>query len=904
MPERQLYRLFDVSVGQRLGIGFVVLALVVIALVLAAFYSQHRDAGQQQALRENAVLMARSVDDLGQSILAGTAALHTFALAPTASNRLQVTDLTARIRQAAEGLAGNRDDAVDPALRRFQATLSDQLDRLEALVAHIAADPSAHADGQAVTDLAVAMADTVLGFDRVQADRAADALDSANRLQTRATRSLLWGGLLILAIACGFVLLVLLSIRQPARSLLSVAKALAAGDRRPALALKRWAESGLVARRNEILLLGKAFGDAADAIDRRERRLSADGRVARATAAGFDREHMASAALAAIADGLHAEAGVIYVASSARQPLQAVASYGLSGERLDIGPCLALVEQARTRRERVVVEELAGDGGKSDTPRDPPPASHAGTVLRSAIAMPLMFQDRLHGVLLLVSRNRFDDDWLAFVEPAVLQLAIGFENIATYQRAQRLLDEVRERNEKIQNQNRLLLSNKKTLEQQNLRLQQQSDALAEADQRKNQFLSALAHELRNPMAALSAGLEVLNQRGTDTAQSRSALAVALRQSTQLGRLVDDLLDITRISRGKIVLRNERVDLAAIVRACVDDNRSRIQAKALHLELDLPSQPLLVDGDPARLRQIVDNLLANAIKFTGQDGQIAVQAQVADGDAQQLELGIQDDGIGMSSELIGRLFQPFSQGVLPLDRSSGGLGLGLALVKSLVELHGGSVQAESAGEGRGSRFQVRLPRVIPVADPGSGQSLATQGAAQAAGPVAAVSAAAAALNDDLAPVGVATAPRADSGHAGQAGNDGAGPGKPNDAGLRIVIIDDNADVGHMLATMVALDGHQVSNAHSGPEGLALMARVMPDLVLCDIGLPVMDGYEVARQVRADPQLQDIPMVAVSGYAMPRDRRMALDAGFDRHESKPLTLERFRAVVSVLAPRPAA
>lgn len=886
VPERQLYRLFDVSFGQRLALGFAVLALFVIALVLVAFVGQHREAREQQALRQQAVLMARAVDDLGRSVLATTAALHSFHLRPSPANRQQVLDRAAQARQGIDALVAEQPGQPESGLGRFQTTLSGHLDQVEDMLARISADQSAHT-GQAVTGLTVAMADAVLAFDSVQADRAAEALASASRLQGRAARSLLWGGLLILVVACSFALLVVLSIRRPAHSLLTVARALAAGDRRPALALKRWAESGLVARRNEILLLGKAFGDAADAIERRERRLSADGRVARATAAGFDREHMAAAALAAIGDGMHAEVGAIYVEPAGRRPLQAIASYGLSRDRPGIQAGLALVQQAHERRQRVVVDDLDGRSPEADARSGQTAAGgHPGPALRSAIAMPLMFQDRLHGVLLLVSRNRFDDDWLAFLEPAALQLAIGLENVASYERVQRLLDEVRERNDKIQNQNRLLLGNKNTLEQQNRRLREQSDALAEADQRKNQFLSALAHELRNPMAALSAGLEIISQRGLDHSRARAALAVVCRQSAQLGRLVDDLLDITRISRGKIVLRTEPVDLAAIVRACADDNQALIQARALQLELDLPAQPLPMEGDPARLRQVVGNLVINAIKFTHTGGRITVQARVAGEQGRQLELIVQDTGIGMSAELIGRLFQPFSQGVLPLDRSSGGLGLGLALVKSLVELHGGTVQAHSAGEGRGSRFRVCLPRVAAKADAGS--------------PPAAIVPADA--NADAASV-----PERYAETRAAADADGAASGAAEvvaESSLHIVIIDDNADVGQMLAAMVALDGHQVSNAHTGPEGLALMARVKPDLVLCDIGLPGMDGYEVARTVRADPQLKDTLMVAVSGYAMPRDRRMALAAGFDRHESKPLTRERFRAVLSVLTPRPAA
>lgn len=898
MPERQLYRLFDVSVGQRLAMGFAGLAVVVVGIVLLAFVSQHREARQQQLLREDAVLMARAVDGVGRAVLATTAALHTFYMRPSSGNRQQVLDRADQVRQQIDTLAGIRAGSPDPALRRFQAVLSNQLGQVEDLATRISADPSIRSDGQAVTHLGVAMVDTVLGFDSVQADRAAQALDNANRLQARATRSLLWGGLLILAIACSFALLVVLSIRRPTHSLLTVAHALAAGDRRPALALKRWTESGPFARRNEILLLGKAFGDAADAIERRERRLSADARVARATATGFDRGKMASAALAAIADGMHAEVGAVYVAPASGRPLQAIASYGLSRDRPGIEAGLALVEQAHARRERVVVDELGGRAVDPDEgPSTEPPASgNTAAMLRSAIAMPLMFQDRLHGVLLLVSRNHFDDDWLTFLEPVALQLAIGLENIATYERAQRLLEEVRERNEKIQNQNRLLLSNKATLEQQNRRLQQQSDALAQADQRKNQFLSALAHELRNPMAALSAGLEVISRHGVDNDQARAALAVVRRQSSQLGRLVDDLLDITRISRGKIVLRKEPADLSAIVRACIQDNQGQISAKGLHLELDLPPQPLLVDGDVARLRQIVGNLLLNAIKFTNEGGRIEVRGRISDRDPHALELDIRDDGIGMSAELIGRLFQPFSQGLLPLDRTGGGLGLGLALVKSLVEMHGGTVRAESAGEGRGSRFRIRLPRLSRDA----GAVAPASGDAGDAGVAGGVTPAA------VAPAGGA-APGLDAGPASPPPGSGDAPEPPGAAegsSLRIVIIDDNADVGQMLATMVALDGHQVSYARSGQEGLALMARVKPDLVLCDIGLPAMDGYEVARRVRADPDLQDTLMVAVSGYAMPRDRRMALDAGFDRHESKPLTLERFRALVSLLAPRPVA
>jgi PAS domain S-box-containing protein len=355
------------------------------------------------------------------------------------------------------------------------------------------------------------------------------------------------------------------------------------------------------------------------------------------------------------------------------------------------------------------------------------------------------------------------------------------------------------------------------------------DALRDADRRKNEFLGMLSHELRNPLTPIRNSLYILERATPGGEQARRAHAVIERQVSHLARLVDDLLDVTRISRGKIRLQRARVDLVSAVRRTVEDYRVTLEDHQVAIELS--DEAIWIDGDPMRLAQVIGNLLTNAAKFTPVAGKIAVSLKRAMGRA---VLEVTDTGIGIDQDTLRRLFEPFTQADRSIDRSRGGLGLGLTLVKGLVELHGGRVSARSDGPGKGARFTLTFP-----------------------------------LDEQVA-VARGTRPR-------QSAN---GPGR------RILVIEDNRDAADSLAEALEMADHQVTVAYDGEAGVAKAREFRPEVVLCDVGLPAgMDGFAVAQSIRGDSQTASAFLVALTGYAQPEDHRRALEAGFDVHLTKP-------------------
>jgi two-component system CheB/CheR fusion protein len=364
-------------------------------------------------------------------------------------------------------------------------------------------------------------------------------------------------------------------------------------------------------------------------------------------------------------------------------------------------------------------------------------------------------------------------------------------------------------------------------------------ALREADRRKDEFLAMLSHELRNPLAAIRNGLAVLERAPPGGEQARRARAVIDRQGTHLSRLVDDLLDVTRIARGKIELTREPLDLAELVRRAVEDHRAVFAARNVALELPEGGGAVPVLGDATRLAQAVGNVLHNAAKFTPAGGHARVSV------AREGERGVvrvRDDGAGVAPEVAPHLFQPFVQGAPTLDRAAGGLGLGLALVRALVELHGGRASLRSAGAGQGTEVTLEVP--LGGATPRRGLELPPS-------------------------------------HA---------PSR------RVLLIEDNVDAAETLRDALALSGHVVEVAHDGPEGVAAARRSAPDVVLCDIGLPGMSGYEVARALRSDPSLGEVLLVALTGYATSDDVAKARAAGFDQHLAKPPRVSDLEALLA--------
>jgi len=366
--------------------------------------------------------------------------------------------------------------------------------------------------------------------------------------------------------------------------------------------------------------------------------------------------------------------------------------------------------------------------------------------------------------------------------------------------------------------------------------------LREADRAKDEFLAVLSHELRNPLAPVRNSLAILQRTSLDGEQARRALAVIDRQTAQLSHLVDELLDVTRVTRNKVVLQKTSLGLSELVHRTVEDHRSLFEAKSIVLEAPPGPPDLRVDGDPARLAQVIGNLLQNSAKFTGRGGSVTVTVR---GDAVRgrAMVTVRDDGAGIPAGVLSRLFEPFTQADTTLDRSSGGLGLGLALVKGLVELHGGEVSAQSDGPGRGAEFTVELP--LP------------EGVRLEAEPAPAV---------------------------------------PATTAKRVLIIEDNVDAADTLRDLLALAGHSAEVAYDGRTGLAKARRFRPEIVLCDIGLPGLDGYAVARALRSDEELSHCTVVALTGYALPEDLQKARAAGFDRHVAKPPSPETLEAILA--------
>jgi PAS domain S-box-containing protein len=360
-------------------------------------------------------------------------------------------------------------------------------------------------------------------------------------------------------------------------------------------------------------------------------------------------------------------------------------------------------------------------------------------------------------------------------------------------------------------------------------LRESKERLEEADRRKDEFLGMLSHELRNPLAPIRNSIYILNHADPAGEQSRRAKAVIARQTEQLTRLVDDLLDVTRIARGKVELRRDRVDLAQLVRRAGEDHGGLMRERGIELVVEVPREPMWAEGDAVRLVQIIGNLLHNCAKFTPSGGHVTLSLEAVRGAA---EVHVRDTGAGMENDLLIHVFDPFVQAERTLARTSGGLGLGLALVKGLTEMHGGSVRAASAGPGQGSEFVVRLPLIQEVA-----------------------------------------AARADVVRSPSGGRS-----------RRVLVVDDSRDAAESLAELVEMFGHVVDVAYDGPSALAKARANPPEVVLCDIGLPGMSGYDVARALRTG-DVTGMQIVAVSGYALPEDLRKAAEAGFDGHVAKP-------------------
>lgn len=453
------------------------------------------------------------------------------------------------------------------------------------------------------------------------------------------------------------------------------------------------------------------------------------------------------------------------------------------------------LRQAMERRARVEVHEAAVEewGASADAPPGEPR-------LVSAVVVPVMLGERCTGALLVADvEERID--WSALEELAS-RAAIAFENARLYRSLQAEIVERR----------------------------QAEGKLREANRRKDEFLAMLSHELRNPLAPIRSAVEVIRRLAPPDPKLTWATDVADRQVTQMTRLIDELLDVARISQGKIALQQELLDLRDVLAHGVETVRPFVDARMHTLSQHLPSVPVHVRGDYARLSQVVANLLHNAAKYTEKGGHIELTLGVESGEA---VITVADDGIGIEAELLPNVFDLFEQGARSLDRSQGGMGVGLTLVHRLVTLHDGSIEAASGGHSQGAVFKVRLPCALPMQMPPE-------------------------------PLGVD--------HAAH-------------AGMRVLVVDDNRDAAEMVATVLEMEGHETRAVNDGAQALDCVEQYRPHVVVLDIGLPGIDGYEVARRLRRLPAAREALLIALTGYGQNTDQARARQAGFDHHLVKP-------------------
>lgn len=484
-----------------------------------------------------------------------------------------------------------------------------------------------------------------------------------------------------------------------------------------------------------------------------------------------------------------------------------------SGERQQLemndipAPFKPAIEQVRSSGRTLLLSEMKGDVL---------PGIAAGLSAQAAMVLPLFARGQISGAFILGDLTRsglngtspqgrpFPRD-AALIEDVVGRAAISLDNARLYQ------------------------------------------SITEADKRKNEFLAMLAHELRNPLAPIRTALDLLRLRGGGSSEGAWAQDVIHRQLSHLVRLVDDLLDVSRITGGKIRLQLECVDASAAIANAVETSRPLIEAHGHKLQVRLPAEAIFVQADTARLSQILSNLLNNAAKYTPDGGTIELSLKREGGDA---VFSVRDSGVGIPPEMLARVFDLFTQVDRSLDRSQGGLGIGLTLVRRLVELHGGTVQAASAGANQGSEFIVRLPLVESGRDLQRRRSAAEAQIIDASGACV----------------------------------------------RRVLVVDDNVDAAGSLGLLLELGGHEVRIAHDGSQALAQAADFHPDVVLLDIGLPGMDGYAVAKAIRENPLLASAQLIAVSGYGQDEDRKRSHAAGFDHHLVKPVDLGALSALLT--------
>ncbi len=861
----------DLSIGQRLAVGFGTVLMLLAILVSFSLYESHRVETLERRLSQLIGPRADAAHAIQQANLRQAVAARSFVLSPAPQllseyerAREEGSVALDRLQSLPKDPDGQAIFAPIPALA---ARYDETADRFVELAGRNVSLAERRAAERELGEIRAGLISRTQQFLDLQVRKRQVAHAELLEMQIVSSRIFVILTLLMFGIGVTTAASTVHAVRAPVVRLLKVTTALEAGDFGEALALqKKGPEEGLAAGkpRDELTALSRAVAHMAVILQRREQRLEADAAVSAALAASIDLEAISSEALAQIVGHAQCELGAIYLRGAEPETLQRVAGYALDGA----APWLRVGEgvpgQAVARKAPVVVRGIPKDApfqlrfGFEDVPP------------RTIAAVPLLFQGEAHGVILLGSVRDLPEETLRFVEQSARSLAVSLQNAATHAEVSRLAAELQDKNEELEAQNEELQAQSEEIQAQNEEIQAQNEELhnltdevhsqnehlqhvaeqlAEADRQKEQFLAMLGHELRNPMAAIRNAVAVLRAASPQTPAWARALNVIERQLRHEGRIVDDLLDVSRINRGKIELQRQPVDLVRVVREASQDFGPAARDAGLAWQVELPEMPVWVHGDPTRLAQVVTNFISNAIKYNREGGKVTVR--VAETAGMRVTVSVRDTGIGIAPEVLPRVWDAFVQDRRSLDRSQGGLGLGLALVRGLVELHQGQVEVRSDGLGCGSEFCFHLP--------------------------------------------VVTAPEAPS--APQ-------PDKPavvssdRPVSLKILVIEDNVDAAETLQDLLELNGHQVELAATGDEGVALAATVRPHVILCDIGLPGMDGYAVAGQLRANPETAELPIIALSGYGQAEDRRRAREAGFDQHLVKPIDPEELGRLLAAL------
>ncbi len=802
----------DLSINQQVWLAFsataLLLALVVIQVLLGLARIRDLRSGQLALLATRGQVM----DSLERAVLAQGLAedFHADTGTPAARDDLEKAVALTHVRLAELQRLPVSDDE-----RTLVAQVLELSQRYhhagQALAAGIGRHDSAHRE---LNELIAALRDySSLLSERIGRSRA--AVDS---LQTETERTLLALVAAVLVLTSGTAVLTARGVRRPARDLIAATRRLVAGDYGPALALGAVTPASA---RNELQQLSSSFAQMAVELRQREERLAMGARFAGLCGSHLDPAALCDAALSELVAHVQAELGAIYLVNEELSLLRRQSTYALDGAVETLGLGEGIPGQAARTRATIVVRDVPAESAfavRLGFDRVSP---------RALAAVPMVMQERVLGVIVVGCLRDLEAHCVAFLEQAARQLAVSVDNALTHRRVQELAVELQDRNRELQARHE--------------ERDEAEQALRESDRRKDEFLALLSHELRNPLTPLRNNLFLLHRAPPGSPQAEQALAVIDRQITHLVFLVDDLLDMARISRGMIRLQCSEVELTPLLRDAAQDAESLFAGRGVRLQLQLPGGTVVVHADPMRLTQVIGDLLHNAGKFTPADGLVTLGLD-ADVDKRVARIWVRDTGVGIDAATLPRLFEPFAQADPTLARTTGGLGLGLTLVRRLVELHGGTVTGFSEGLGHGSQFTVELPLTEARAPTPAGDEA------------------------------IRRTPR------------------------RVLVIEDNADAAESLRSVLEFMGHEVRLAGDGRTGLQVAREFEPEIVFCDIGLPQMDGYAVARALRAEGKLRDTFLVAMTGYAQPEDQRRAAEAGFHEHVAKPPSIERLEDLLA--------